>query len=230
MNTVAAPACPVPRNWPVSTGDRSLVKVSVKAAVGRLFGALLLIGVAAGCGGAGSSRELVGYTLDPAPQVGGLSLPDAAAGEAPMSLRAGSGGLLLVFFGYTNCPDVCPLTMSEIRRALGDLGEPDRVQVAMVTVDPARDTAQVLTSFVRSFVPDGHALRTTDDAELRSIADTLGVSYSVTTASDGRVEVAHTGSVFVVDSTGEVRLVWTFGTTADDMSADLAALLEHGVT
>lgn len=202
--------------------------LSTNAVLARLVGTVLLIAMVVGCGG-GDSRELAGYTLDPAPQVGDLTLPDAAAGEAAMPLRAGQGALLLVFFGYTNCPDVCPLTMSEIRRAIADLDEPNRVQVAMVTIDPNRDTPKVLKGFVRSFVPDGHALRTSDDDVLRPIADRFGVSYSVTVADDGSVEVVHTGSVFAVDETGEVRLVWTFGTTADDMSADIVALLDQPI-
>ena len=190
----------------------------------------MLIALTAGCGGGGGARELAGYTLDPAPQVGDLSLPDAAADGSAMPLQAESGGLLLVFFGYTNCPDVCPLTMAQIRSALRDIDQPGRVQVAMVTIDPNRDTPETLTNFVRSFVPNAHALRTTDDTVLRPVADRFGVSYSVTTAEDGRVEVAHTGSVFAVDDTGEVRLVWTFGTTADDMSADMSTLLDHAET
>jgi protein SCO1/2 len=206
------------------------VKLSTRVIRAHVAGVATLIALTAGCGGGSGARELSGYTLDPAPQVGDLSLPDAAADGVAMSLRASPGGLLLVFFGYTNCPDVCPLTVSEIRSALGEIDHPESVRVAMVTIDPNRDTPETLTNFVRSFVPNGHALRTTDDTVLRSIADRFGVSYSVTTADDGSVEVAHSGSVFVVDDTGEVRLVWTFGTTAQDMSADMSLLLDHATT
>lgn len=179
--------------------------------------------VAAACGS--GPAELSGYTLDPPPVVGDLALPDTAVGEE-MALRAEEGGLLLLFFGYTSCPDVCPLTMANIRQALRDLGDrADRVQVAMVTVDPDRDTPEVLTEYVHTFVPDGHALRADDDAALRLAADRFGVSYSVTTTDDGSVEVAHTGTVFVIDEHGEVVLGWSFGTTAAEMTGDLAALL-----
>ncbi|HEX4983702.1 MAG TPA: SCO family protein, partial [Ilumatobacteraceae bacterium] len=75
--------------------------------------AVALAGFALGlasCGGGG--RELVGYTLETAPQVDTVALPDVSRGGEPFELRARTGGLLVVYFGYTNCPDVCPTTMS----------------------------------------------------------------------------------------------------------------------
>lgn len=180
----------------------------------------------AGCGRA-PARELVGYTLEPSPHVGDLSLPAAGNGEE-FELRSDSGELLLVFFGFTHCPDICPMTMSDIRAALDDLADSDQelVDVAMVTVDPERDTDNLLDGFVTSFVDDAVGLRTLDEARLFEVADRFGVSYMVTHHDDGRVEVAHTGSVFVVDEHGDVRLVWTFGTGPDGMTNDLEILLD----
>ena len=73
------------------------------------------------CGG--DERELVGLTRDPEPQVDGVALPDVSRGGAPFDFRAPDGGLLVVYFGYTNCPDVCPTTMADLRVALDDLGD-----------------------------------------------------------------------------------------------------------
>ncbi len=87
-----------------------------------------------------------------------------------------------------------------MRTALGDLGdEADRIDLAMATVDPERDTGEVLTPYVQSFVPDARALRTTDDADLQAAADLFGVTYDVTTTDEGEVEVSHSGFLYAVD-------------------------------
>jgi len=189
--------------------------------------ALACLVVVAACGRT-PARELVGYTLEPAPYVGDLSLPVAGSGEE-FELRSDAGELLLVFFGFTHCPDICPMTMSDIRTALGDLDDNARelVDVAMVTVDPERDTADLLDGFVTAFVDDAVGLRTLDAARLFQVADRFGVSYGVTHHDDGRVEVVHTGSVFVVDERGDVRLIWTFGTGPEGMTNDLDILLDE---
>jgi len=193
-----------------------------------------LAGVSA-CGadssGLGSGpAPLAGYELDPPPAVGELALPDASAGDAEFHFRAEPGHLLLTYFGYTMCPDVCPTTLSEVRSALKKLGErADSIDLAMTTIDPARDEGEMLTKYVQSFVPRAHALRTEDDTLLRTVADTFGAGYSVTTTADGAVEVSHSGNVFVVDATGAVVLVWPFGINGASMASDLAALLDRGV-
>lgn len=204
---------------------RSLTSPSSRSARTALA-ALLLVALLAGCGGdTDRDRGFVGYSVTPAPEVGDLSLPDASTGGEPMVLRADGDGLLLVYFGYTHCPDICPMTLSDLSLVLSEIEEPGRVDVAMVTVDPDRDTDDVLSGYVESFVPDGHALRTTDDATLRAVADRFGASYSVTPGADGAIDVAHTASVYAVDASGIVQLAWTFGTVADDIRDDIDALL-----
>lgn len=173
--------------------------------------------------------ELAGYVREPLPAVGGLALPDESRGGEAFPMQAEPGEILVVYFGYTSCPDICPASMADVRTALGELGDlADRVAVAMVTVDPDRDTPEVLTGYVQSFVPGAHALRTDDDAALRSVADTFGVFYEVSTADDGTIDVAHTASLFAVDDQGRLRVTWTFGTPDEDVSADLRILLRSG--
>jgi protein SCO1/2 len=157
------------------------------------------------------------------------ALPDVANGGEPMSLVGPNGGVLVVYFGYTFCPDVCPTTLSDLRGALEDLGDDARrVEVAMATVDPERDTDEVITGYLRSFIEDGHPLRTTDDAQLRAVAAAFGVEYSVIEGADGRVEVAHSAFLFAVDDSGEIRAVWPFGAEPDAISRDIESLLsEH---
>lgn len=183
---------------------------------------VFVLGVAS-CGS--GERELVGYTLEPAPQVDALALPDVSRGGEPFELRAQPAGLLVVYFGYTNCPDVCPTTMSDVRTALRQLGDDsDRVDVAMVTIDPDRDTA-VLADYVGSFVEGSHALATDVAADLRAVADPFGVSFLVEATAGGEIEVAHSPQLYVVDDTGRLALTWQFGVSADDLAGDLEQLL-----
>jgi protein SCO1 len=183
----------------------------------------------AACGG--GDRDLVGVTRDPAPQVDAVALPDLSDGGAPFDFHAPADGLLIVYFGYTNCPDVCPTTMADLKVALDDLGaDADRVEVAMVTVDPARDTP-VLTDYVQSFVPGAHAIATDDQAALQTVAGPFGVSYEVRTAPNGEIEVGHSSNLFAVDDAGRLVLTWSVGggegtARADDLAGDIRQLLD----
>jgi protein SCO1/2 len=169
-----------------------------------------------------------GMVRDPAPKVDANSLPDAEGGEA-VRLRAAAGGLLLVYFGYTLCPDVCPTTMSDVRVALDGLtpSQRRRVRVAMVTVDPRRDTPAVLTHYVHAFFRRGLALRTTDERLLAAVARSFGAAYRVTKEKDGTIDVMHTAYVYAVDDTGHVRLQWAFGTPARSYRQDVRQLLQE---
>ena len=160
--------------------------------------------------------------------VGDVSLPDVGNGGEPLSFVGPDGGILIVYFGYTFCPDVCPTTLSDLRTALGDLGEDaQRVEVAMTTVDPGRDSDDVITVYLHAFIPDGHPLRTEDDAALRAAADALGVEYSVIEGANGTTEVLHTAHLFAVDDTGEVRAVWSFGTEPETITSDIESMLSE---
>ncbi|MBP8182463.1 MAG: SCO family protein [Acidimicrobiia bacterium] len=171
-----------------------------------------------------TDEQLGGVVRTPRPDVQLVSLPDT--GGAEHNLQAEPGGLLVLYFGYTSCPDVCPTTMSDLSAALGLIGDDaDKVQVAMATVDPDRDTPEVLSDYVTAFFPDGIGLRTEDPAALKAAAEPLGASYDVTTADDGEVEVTHTGFLYVIDDQGLLRVQWPFGTSDDDMAHDLEVLL-----
>jgi protein SCO1/2 len=194
----------------------------------RAVGAIVVLGLAVvGCGG--GDAELSGYVREPMPVVADASLPEPGAGGASFAMQAPEGHLLLVYFGFTACPDVCPTTLADVRTALGELGEDaDRIEVAMATVDPGRDTDEIITGYVQSFVPGAHGLRTEDDAALRSVTEAFGAYYDVSTADDGTVEVLHTGHLYAVDDRGRLRLTWPFGTEASALAADLETLLKAG--
>jgi protein SCO1 len=195
--------------------------------VGVALAALVVALALPACGESGAA-PLTGVVRLPLPEIGDLTLPDAAAGGAEVPLRADDGGILVVYFGFTSCPDVCPTTMADLREALRSLGEDaERVSVALVTVDPGRDTDEVLTDYVEYFAPGGHALRTEDDARLREVAAGFGASYSVATV-EGEIEVAHTGHLYAVDEVGRLLVTWLFGTSPEDLRADLERLLDDG--
>lgn len=196
----------------------------------RVVAAALGVAALAACGG--GDRELVGLTRDPEPQVDTVALPDLSQGGEPFEFRAPPDGLLVVYFGYTNCPDVCPTTMADVKVALEDLGEDaERVEVAMVSVDPERDIP-VLTEYVQSFVPGAHALATEDPAALQSVAAPFGVAYDVSTGPDGEIEVLHSNYLFAVDDAGKLVITWPVGleegerTSAEDLAGDLRQLLD----
>jgi protein SCO1/2 len=198
----------------------------------RSLGFLVLIAVLAATSACGddddaASGTLAGYVREPTPVVSQLSLPDVTNGGEPLTFQAPEGQLLLVYFGYTSCPDVCPTTLSDVRTALAELDEEDAatIDLAMATVDPERDVDEVIGGYVQSFVPDAHGLRTTDDAELRAAADAFGVEYRVDTNDEGEVEVVHSGSLYVVDDQGQLVLTWPFGTPVDDLINDLRLLM-----
>lgn len=172
-----------------------------------------------------SPDQPTGIIRDPAPVVGHLALPDATG--AAMSFVAEQDELLLVYFGYTSCPDVCPTTMADVRSALAEVGDKaGRVSVAMVTIDPERDTASEVDNYVKVFFDSGIGLRTDDDTLLREIAGVFGADYLVETNEAGEVLVSHTAFLYAVDSKGTIRMQWPFGTTPDDMAHDFDLLLD----
>lgn len=188
-----------------------------------------LIGVlAAACGG-DDYATLRGAVRAPALDVGAISLPDTAHPGVPVALQAPPDELYAVYFGYTHCPDVCPTTLSDLAVAIGDLPDAlaDRVTVVMVTVDPERDTDEVLGAYLGSFFDDGMALRTTDAAMLRTAADAFGVQWEIEAHEPGDMtySVGHTAMTYIVDDTGTVRVEWPFGFDTASMTADLRLLL-----
>ncbi|MGI9647073.1 MAG: SCO family protein [Acidimicrobiia bacterium] len=179
----------------------------------------------AACGG-NAIGEPTGMIRQPAPNVSTVALPDESIGGAAFEMQANDGELLVVYFGYTSCPDVCPTTLADLRYAVGEMGsDGDLVDVAMITVDPDRDDAERLIAYIQTFFPGGRALRTEDDMILRSAADAFGADYEVV-ETDGEIDVGHTAFLYAIDSDGLIRLQWAFGVAAEDLHHDLRYLLE----
>ncbi|WP_442807733.1 SCO family protein [Trinickia soli] len=193
----------------------------------RMFFAACLFGVAvivAGCGKsepAFQNLDLTGNT-----QFGtDFSLTDTSG--KTRSLADYKDKAVVLFFGYTHCPDVCPTTMAELAQALQQLG-PDakRVQVLFVTVDPERDTPQVLSQYVQAFNPSFVGLRPSD-AQLAKVAKDFRVYYAkVPGASPDSYTMNHTAASYVFDPSGKLRLFVRDGQGAQPWVHDLKLLLD----
>jgi len=142
------------------------------------------------------------------------------------SLAELRGKAVLIFFGYTRCPDVCPTTLqdaAEVARLLGP--QADRFQVVFVTLDPARDTPDVLEPYVKSFNPSFLALRG-DDASTRQVAQHFKVFFErVEGKSPGNETFDHTAASFVFDPEGRVRLYVRGGQGPEALTHDVRQLL-----
>jgi len=156
-----------------------------------------------------------------------LSLTDQD-GKA-RTLEEFKGKVSVVFFGYTQCPDVCPATMAElaqIKKSLGKEGE--RLQGIFVTVDPQRDTQAILKSYMANFDPSFVALYGTPE-QTKAAAKEFKVFYAI---SPGKTEssytVDHTAGSFIFDARGKVRLFVRYGSGAEALASDLKLLLAQG--
>jgi protein SCO1 len=208
------------------------VHVAMSPMVRRFAALVVVAGLVGGCSRA---APLSGVVRDDPLDVAHVTVPDvtdpAQRGQGDVQdgrlrMVAGEGRLLLVYFGFLNCPDVCPTTLMDLKVAMERLEPAQREQldVVFVTVDPARDTAEAMSGYLRHFYPTYHATRAEGD-ELEAVLAPFLASAEVRTGADGAVEVSHTALLYAVDDRGRVVVEWPFGTTATSMAADLGTLL-----
>lgn len=136
------------------------------------------------------------------------------------------GKVVAVFFGYVHCPDVCPTTLSDFARALEQLGAgAEQVQVIFVTVDPERDTPEVLKTFVPAFNPDFLGMYA-EEAALRELAKEFKVVYQKTSVKGvDDYLIDHSAGTYVFDKQGNLRLLMSYGSSPDAIAQDLKVLL-----
>lgn len=153
-----------------------------------------------------------------------LELPDVTGQRR--TLADFKGKLVIVFFGFAQCPDVCPATLAEIADARQRLGaDGAQVQPIFVTVDPERDTAPVLKEYVAAFGPDVVALRG-DLEQTQAAAKAFKVYFAKVPGKDpGSYTIDHTAGAFVFDREGRVRLFARYGAGAEALAHDLRLLL-----
>ena len=138
------------------------------------------------------------------------------------------GKVVLMFFGFTSCPDVCPTTMAEAKRILEGLGEDTQnVRFVFITVDPERDTPERLSEYVSNFHPEIIGLTGTPE-ELQTMFDAYGIYAAKVPLENSAAEytMEHSARVFLVDQDGRLRLSYAFGTPDEEILQDMQYLLK----
>lgn len=138
------------------------------------------------------------------------------------------GKVVMMFFGYTQCPDVCPTTLTEMQQVMTILGpQSDKVQVLFVTVDPQRDTASILKQYVPAFDPRFLGLSPADDAALEKVAKDFKIYYKkVPGVSSGSYTMDHTAGSYAFDPDGRLRLYIKHAQGPETLVHDLKELLK----
>lgn len=167
-----------------------------------------------------------GTPIDPPVPLSDFTLPSSREGQ-PLSLSDLRGQPVLIFFGYTFCPDVCPITFSEFKRVKGILGaDGERMHVLFISVDPERDTPEVLERYVTAFDPGFIGLQG-DEAIFRQIGKEYGLYYKKreVEGSSAAYLVDHSAASYLVDADGRLRMVYSYGTAPDVIAAGVSELL-----
>ena len=168
--------------------------------------------------------ELHGFLLAPEQPAADFTL--TSAGGQPIRLSDYRGKLVLLYFGYTHCPDACPTTMAETKVAFAELGaQAADVQVIMVSIDPERDTPEALAGYVQQF--DSRFLGGTATLdEVTALASAYGVFFQ---KHEGSVAtgylIDHSAQMIVVDRQGYTRMLLPYGLRGEEMATDLRYLL-----
>jgi protein SCO1/2 len=157
-----------------------------------------------------------GTLVEPAKPAAEIGLADQNGN--PFRIEDSKGKVVLVFFGFTNCPDECPLTAAHLKQALEVIGDRAQdVRVVMVSTDPVRDTPQAVKEFLGKFNPDFVGIPGSEEDLSRIWND-----YGVMVLHAGET---HSSFIYVVDQTGNLRLTFTAETSPDDIASDLNILL-----
>ena len=192
----------------------------------RLRLAALLALLLAGCHGAAPLPFRLTNLTGHMPQ---LEFSLTSDEDKPVSAENYRGKVVLLFFGYTHCPDVCPLTMAQLHVVMQKLGaQADGARILFVSVDPARDTPAVLHGYVNAF--DKHAVGLTGSP--RAVEALVKRYRSAFTrepsGKDGSYEVSHSSAIYVFDREGNPRVLYTPADKQEDLVHDLHLLLDPG--
>ncbi|MBB4846189.1 protein SCO1/2 [Paucibacter oligotrophus] len=203
----------------MKTPARSFIKLLLASSLVLALGACDKLGL-----GAADKPAFKGVDLSGAEYARNLNLSDQD-GRA-RSLAEFKGKVVVVFFGYTQCPDVCPTTLAElaeVKRSLGADGA--RVQGIFVTVDPERDTAPLLKAYLNSFDPSFVALRGSEE-QTKAMAKEFKVFYAkVPGKTPESYTMDHTAASFIYDTQGRVRVFSRYGSGAQALADDIKILL-----
>jgi len=146
----------------------------------------------------------------------------------PRTIADFKGKVVAIFFGYTRCPDACPTTMGELALVMKELGkDAERLQVLFITVDPERDTPDVLSRYVPAFHPSFLGLYGDAEATART-AKEFRIVYQKQPLKDGGYSVDHSAGSYLYDTSGRVRLFAKYGQGAQPLLHDIRLLLQAG--
>ena len=192
---------------------QSIARYSILASAGGLFVACTEV-----------KPAFAGIDLTGADYAQGFQLPDHNGQQR--TLKDFAGKLVVVFFGYTQCPDVCPTSLTELAEAKRLLGaQGDRLQGIFVSVDPERDTPELMKLYMASFDPSFLALHATPD-QLVGLAQSFKVYYKkVAGSAPTTYTMDHSAGSYVYDTKGRIRLYHRYGSGAPALAADLKILL-----
>jgi protein SCO1/2 len=187
-----------------------------------LVGVALMALVLTGCGG--SAYSFQGGVLEPESPASPIVLTDQHGN--PFSLADQQGKIVFLYFGYTTCPDACPTTLSdwiEVKRLLGD--KADKVEFVMVTVDPERDTVDILNQYLTFFDPAFIGL-TGDPQTLKEIRQNYGIVAQREEHPESATGylINHSTSFWVIDAKGNLRLTYGLGTDPEIVAEDVKHL------
>jgi len=190
----------------------------------RLLAAVFAALLIAGCGASGPTFKNADITG--AEWGREFSLTDHTG--KPRTLADFRGKVVVVFFGYVRCPDVCPTTLAELKSVVEQLGEDGkRVQVLFVTVDPERDTRELLAQYVPAFQPDFLGLYGDQEQTARTAKEFKVFYQKVPGSRPDNYSVDHTTGSYVFDPKGRIRLFARHG-QAGTLAADIRTLLKGG--
>ena len=146
----------------------------------------------------------------------------------PRALADFRGRVVVMFFGFTHCPDVCPTTLAELAAVVKKLGtDGDRVQVLLVTVDPERDTPEVLSQYVTAFDPRFLALRGTAEETARVAKEFKIIYQKIAGVRPDSYTMDHSAGTYIFDTQGRLRLYVSYGQGPEIFAHDIALLLKQ---
>ena len=192
----------------------------------RAFLAVVASAALAACSRTPPAPPFQAVDLTGADYAKSFSLPDAQG--RIRTLAEFKGKAVAIFFGYTQCPDVCPTTLAEIadiKRQLGSEG--DRLQAIFVSVDPERDTPEILSAYMANFDPSFIALRPANTEQLNAVTKDFKVYYKrVDGSAPGSYTMDHSAATYLYDPQGRLRLYSKYGTAPAAVLADIRLLLQ----
>jgi protein SCO1/2 len=170
--------------------------------------------------------QFMGSKIDPAAPAPDFTLTDQNG--QPYTLSDQKGKVVLIFFGYTNCPDVCPTTLAEFKNLREQLGDQaDRVEFVFITVDPERDTPQRMAAYLPTFGEGILGLSGSED-ELTPVWKAYGVYRNkVDSGSAAGYAMEHSSRTYGIDADGNLRVTYLFGTTPGSILKDALHLLDE---